>query len=87
MKEVISTWLQRILILMIVLLFLVKISDSVEKYIFKSPSEKCWVTFLTVLLFIGVMYYLFYTMFWQRCVRYVQKCMFNYFSVKLPYII
>lgn len=87
MKEVISTWLQRILILIIVLLFLVKISDNVEKYIFKSPSEKCWYTFFTILFIIGVIYYFFYTMFWQRCVRYVQKCIFNYFSVKLPYII
>lgn len=87
MKDIISTWLQRILILIIVIIFLLKISDSVEKYIFKTPSDKCWFTFFMVLLIIGIIYYLFYTMFWQRCVRFVQKCMFNYFSIKLPYII
>lgn len=87
MKDTISTWLQRILILIIVILFLINISDKVEKIIFKTPSEKCWIKFSIVLVTIGIIYYIFYTMFWQQCVRYVQKSLFNHFSIKMPYII
>lgn len=87
MKDIVNTWLQKILILIIVVLFLIKISDNVENFIIYNFKEKCWIKFLCILFIIGIIYYLFYTLLWQRCVRYVQKHVYNYFAISMPFII
>lgn len=87
MKDIVNTWLQRILILIIVILFLIKISDNVENFIIYKFKEKCWIKFLCILFIIGIIYYLFYTLLWQKCIHYIQKNVYNYFAISMPFII
>ena len=88
MKHTIISCLQQIVIIIIVIVFLIKISDHVEKYLLSKPKEECWLKFLFILFVIGFLYYLFYSFLWQKCIRYVQKSLYRSMSLNnVPHII
>lgn len=82
MKHTIISCLQQIVIVIIVIVFLIRISDSVEKYLLSKPKEECWLKFFFILTIIGLLYYLFYSCLWQKCLRYVQQSLYSFMSLK-----
>lgn len=88
MKHIVISCLQQIVIVIIVIVFLIRISDSVEKYLLSKPKEECWIKFFFILSIIGLLYYLFYSLLWQKCLRYVQKSLYSSMSLNnVPHII
>lgn len=88
MKHIVISCLQQIVIVIIVIVFLIRISDSVEKYLLSKPKEECWIKFFFILSIIGLLYYLFYSFLWQKCLRYVQNTLYSSMSLNnVPHII
>lgn len=89
MKHTFIFWLQTLATLFLVIVFLINIVELVELYILCKPKEKCWWKFGSVMMIIGILYFIFYSFIWKKCIHVVQRYIYNNlaFMKKMPFLL
>lgn len=89
MKHQFIFWLRTLATLFFVIIFLINIVELVELYILCKPKEECWWKFLIVMTIIGILYFIFYSFIWKKCVHTVQRYIYNNLSFlkKMPFVL
>jgi len=83
MKKERIIWLLQIISLIIVTItFALSVESFIETRVIGKSKHECWYTFISVMIFIGIVYFLFQKFIWKKCVSYAQKEFFNWINLK-----
>lgn len=88
-KSYITRWLKNIVTILIVFIFLINTVEFVEICLLSQPKEKCWIKFGIIMITIGLLFYIFYSFIWRKCLHIFQKSLYNTLSLhkKTPFLL
>ena len=82
-------WISNIATFLIVITFLLNITEFVENCILSQPKEECWLKFIIIMSIVGILFLLFYFFIWKKCLQSIQNSLYNVFNIHktMPYIL